>query len=86
MTGALFLSRTVLAQWFDPRHDQIENSKKLFELTLKLDSLEDQVMQKDLFISTFQNIISGNVDSSTYNLNMPEAQLINANFDVGTLM
>jgi len=86
MTGALFLSRTVLAQWFDPRHDQIENSKKLFELTLKLDSLEDQVRQKDLFISTFQNIISGNVDSSTYNLNMPEAQLINANFDVDDIV
>jgi len=81
MTGALFLSRTVLAQWFDPRHDQIENSKKLFELTLKLDSLEEQVRQKDLFISTFQGIVSGAIDSSTYNLNQPEAQLINLNFD-----
>ena len=85
MTGALFLSRTVLAQWFDPRHDQIENSKKLFELTLKLDSIEDQVRQKDLFISTFRNIVSGNIDSSTYNQNLPEAQLINVNFDINEI-
>ena len=85
MTAALFLSRTVLSEWFDPRHAQIENSKKLFELTLKLDSLEDQVQQKDLFISTFQNIVSGNLDSNTYNINRPEAQLINVNFGVSEI-
>lgn len=85
MVAALFLSRTVLAQWFDPQHAQIENSKKLFELTLKLDSLEDQVKQKDLFINTFQNIVAGNIDSSTYNRNQPEAQLINMNFDVSEI-
>lgn len=82
LTGALFLSETILAQWFDPRHDQIENRRKLFELTLKLDSLEEEVGKKDLFISTFKNIVAGNADSTAFLWDRPEAQVLNVNFDV----
>lgn len=85
MIGALFLSRTVLAQWFDPQHTQIENRKRLFELTLKLDSLEDQVAQKDIFILTLQNIVSGNIDSSQFDFSQPETQVLSASFDVNAI-
>jgi len=81
MTIALFLTRSVLAQWFDPRHAQIENRKKLFELTMKLDSLEEDIGQKDLFIATFKNILAGNADSAALLWEQPEARLIKTNFD-----
>ena len=82
MALALILTRSVLAQWFDPRHAQVENSKRLFELTVKLDSLEQQVYQKDLFISTFRNILAGDVDSTMGSFEQPEARILNANLSV----
>lgn len=60
---ALFLSRTILAQWFDPLHAQMENNKRLFELSIKMDSLEAEMQRKDLFINTIQTVLTGNVDS-----------------------
>jgi murein DD-endopeptidase MepM/ murein hydrolase activator NlpD len=61
--GSLFLSRTLLAKWFDPRHAQMEANKKLYELALKVDSLATEVNQKDLFIQNFQRILSGDTAS-----------------------
>jgi len=61
--GSLFLSRTLLAKWFDPRHAQMEANKKLYELVLKVDSLATEVNQKDLFIQNFQRILSGDTAS-----------------------
>lgn len=85
MIGALFLSRTILAQWFDPQHAQIENRKKLFELTEKLDSLEQQVAQKELYISTFKNIVSGQIDSSNFNYAEPEKAIFSATMDLNRI-
>ncbi len=60
---SLFLSRTLLAKWFDPRHEQMEQNKKLHALALKVDSLAHEVDRKDQFIVNFQRILSG--DTST---------------------
>ena len=58
-TMSLFLSETLLARWFDPRHAQMEANKKLYELALKVDSLAIEVDRKDKFIQNFQRILSG---------------------------
>lgn len=63
MIFSLFLSRTLLEQWFDPRHAQIEANKKLYTLSLRLDSLELEVQHKDQFISLFKGFLTGNIDS-----------------------
>ncbi len=61
---SLFLSRTLLEKWFDPRHAQIEANKKLYTLSLQLDSLEKEMQYKDQFISLFKGFLTGNVDSA----------------------
>lgn len=59
MLLSLLLVKTLLAQWFDPRHAQIEANKKLYALTLKVDSLATEVEQKDRFILNFQRVLGG---------------------------
>lgn len=59
MALSLLLVKTLLAQWFDPRHAQIEANKNLYELTIKVDSLAQEVEEKDRFIRNFQRVLSG---------------------------
>lgn len=59
MTISLILVKTLLAQWFDPRYAQMEANKQLFELSLKVDSLAEEVDRKDQFIGSFQRVLSG---------------------------
>lgn len=66
LTISFFLVETLLAQWFDPRHAQIESNKQLVELSLKVDSLSYEVEKKDRFILNFQRIVMG--DSVALNM------------------
>lgn len=59
MVLSLFLVNTLLAQWFDPRHAQMEANKNLYELRVKVDSLAQEVEEKDKFIMNFQRVLSG---------------------------
>ena len=59
MALSLLLTRTVLKQWFDPRYEQMQSSRRLAELTVKVDSLEMEVMSKDRFINNFKRVLSG---------------------------
>jgi len=61
--GSLFLSKTLLAKWFDPKHAQMEANKRLYELALKVDSLALEVDRKDKFILNFQRVLSGDTSS-----------------------
>jgi murein DD-endopeptidase MepM/ murein hydrolase activator NlpD len=54
---SLFLSRTILSQWFDPRSATLEANKKLLQLTLKIDSLSYEAERKQMFINTFKSIL-----------------------------
>jgi len=63
--GSLFLVSTLLEQWFDPRYAQAESNRKLIELSMTVDSLEQQVQKKQTFITSFQQIVRG--DSITDN-------------------
>lgn len=88
MLLSLLLVKTLLAQWFDPRHAQIEANKKLYELTIKVDSLADEVEQKDRFILNFQRVLAGDTsevfqdyDSET----LSDASLPDEDIDVAAL-
>ncbi len=54
---SLFLSRTILSQWFDPRSATLEANKKLLQLTLQIDSLSYEAERKQMFINTFKSIL-----------------------------
>lgn len=56
---SLFLSKTVLARWYDPRHAQMVMDQKLFELAQKVDSLNIEVDRKEQFILNIQRVLSG---------------------------
>jgi len=60
---SLFLSKTLLAKWFDPKHAQMVANKQLYELALRVDSLAMEVERKDNFIQNFQRILSGDTSS-----------------------
>ena len=54
---SLFMSRTILSQWFDPRSATLEANKQLLQLTLKIDSLSYEAERKQMFINTFKSIL-----------------------------
>jgi murein DD-endopeptidase MepM/ murein hydrolase activator NlpD len=56
---SLVLSKTLLAKWFDPKYEQMEQNKKLLNLALLIDSLELEDQRKTKFIANFQRILSG---------------------------
>src|SRR5688572_28232500 len=64
---SLFMSKTILARWFDPKHEQMVLKEQLFELRQKVDSLGIEVDQKDRFITNFQRVLGGD----TINLKDP---------------
>ncbi len=56
---SLFLVNTLLKQWFDPRYAQAEANRKLVELSLAVDSLEQEIVQSHQFFNSFQYIVRG---------------------------
>ncbi|MFP4090665.1 MAG: M23 family metallopeptidase [Cyclobacteriaceae bacterium] len=66
----MFLVSTLLEQWFDPRYAQAESNRQLIELSMAVDSLEQQVQKKQAFIGSFQRIVSGDslTDNESYHL------------------
>ncbi|MEM6523079.1 MAG: M23 family metallopeptidase [Bacteroidota bacterium] len=88
MLLSLLLVKTLLAQWFDPRHAQIESNKRLMALQIKVDSLAIEVDQKDRFILNFQRVLSGDTaqafDAYDDVINT-EAGIVNSDIDVTSL-
>lgn len=75
MTSSLFLTRTLMAKWFDPGHELIIMDRYLVDLVDKVDSLENQVRVKDQFIKNIQQILMGKTiddDSITISENKPQ--------------
>jgi murein DD-endopeptidase MepM/ murein hydrolase activator NlpD len=60
---SLYMVRSVLAEWFDPRTLQSETNQKLIELTLTIDSLTQQSEKHVLYLENVKNVISGNLKS-----------------------
>lgn len=55
---SLYLSKTLLATWFDPHEKEIEVNKKIVELSLAVDSLAAEVDKKEHFIRSIKRIMS----------------------------
>ncbi|HEY3405057.1 MAG TPA: M23 family metallopeptidase [Ohtaekwangia sp.] len=56
---SLFMSKTILARWFDPKHEQALLNQELERLGGKVDSLAIEVDRKDQFIADIQKVLSG---------------------------
>ncbi|CAN5147521.1 M23 family metallopeptidase [soil metagenome] len=56
---SLYLAKSLLSQWMDPRYAELETNRKLRELVLEVDSLEQEVQKKDIFIASIKSIITG---------------------------
>ncbi|MEM9297014.1 MAG: M23 family metallopeptidase [Bacteroidota bacterium] len=88
MLLSLLLVKTLLAQWFDPRHAQIEANKRLMSLQIKVDSLALEVDQKDRFILNFQRVLSGDtaqVYEAYSDQVTSEGNIVNNDIDVTSL-
>lgn len=59
LTISLYLAKTILAQWMDPRYAELETNKKVLQLVMEVDSLEQMVHKKDMLIANINHIISG---------------------------
>lgn len=70
MTASLFLVSSLLEQWFDPRYAQAEANRQLVQLSMSVDSLQQQVEKKQAFITSFQRIVRGDsiLDNETHHI------------------
>jgi len=56
---SFLMATTVLKQWFDPRHAQLEMNRELINLYITVDSLLTEVDRKEMFIANFQRVVAG---------------------------
>ncbi|WP_462253107.1 M23 family metallopeptidase [Ekhidna sp.] len=56
---AVYLVTVALEQWLDPRHAQMEANRQVLELSMTIDSLEQEVNNKDIYIENIRRVIAG---------------------------
>lgn len=56
---AVYLVTVALDQWLDPRHAQMVANRQVVELSMKIDSLEKEVKNKDIYIENVRRLIAG---------------------------
>lgn len=61
LTVSIYLVNTVLAQWFDPRYAEQETRKDLVQMSISLDSLSQELEDRDRFITSFKQVVQGDV-------------------------
>lgn len=61
--ASLFLSKTLLAKWFDPKYELAAQKKQLITLAQRLDSLAEEEDRKEKFIQNFQRVLRGDTSS-----------------------
>lgn len=61
LTISIYLVNTVLAQWFDPRYAEQETRKDLVQMSISLDSLSQELEDRDKFINSFKKVMRGDV-------------------------
>jgi murein DD-endopeptidase MepM/ murein hydrolase activator NlpD len=69
-TLSLFMVKTILAKWFDPKHEQMVMNQQLYKLAQQVDSLAMEVDRKDLFIENFQRVLSGDTSNFSASVEM----------------
>lgn len=56
---SFILVKTILATWFDPIHIRLESDKKAVALTYRLDSLDQEITNRDLYLSSLMQAMKG---------------------------
>jgi hypothetical protein len=74
MLMSLFLSRTLMAQWFDPRHENFIMTRQLITLTEKIDSLQNLNRIKEQRMEVIRMILSGETEGMEFNEESGEVQ------------
>lgn len=60
---SFYMATTLLREWFDPRHAEMQANRQLLGLSMQIDSLILEVNKKDQFIDNFKMILSGKDES-----------------------
>jgi murein DD-endopeptidase MepM/ murein hydrolase activator NlpD len=68
---SLLMTKTILARWFDPKHEQVMMNEELHKLTMVVDSLGMEVERKERFIQNFNRILSGDTSNAELSLTTP---------------
>jgi len=76
--ASLFLSKTLLAKWFDPKYELAAQKKQLITLAQRLDSLAVEEDRKEKFIQNFQRILRGDTASGF----VDPAKVLKANTEI----
>ena len=71
---AIYMVTILLDQWLDPRHVQMVANRQVLELAMRIDSLEQEVDHKNLYIENVRRIMSGEIVSDSL-AESPEANL-----------
>ena len=59
-SGCFYLSSTLLARWFNPVTQEQETNRRLYELSLAVDSLSEALAQKQVFMNSLDGVIKEN--------------------------
>ncbi|MBC7921785.1 MAG: M23 family metallopeptidase [Ferruginibacter sp.] len=59
-SGCFYLSSTLLARWFNPVTQEQEINRRLYELSLTVDSLSEALAQKQVFMNSLDGVIKEN--------------------------
>jgi murein DD-endopeptidase MepM/ murein hydrolase activator NlpD len=65
---SLVMTKTILARWFDPKHEQLIMNQKLNELADIVDSLAKEDEKKERFIQNFNRVLSGDTTHRDINV------------------
>ncbi len=60
---AIYLVTFTLEQWLDPRFVQSQTNRQLLALTMKIDSLEQEMLIKDQYVTNIKKIVSGDTEA-----------------------
>lgn len=71
---SLLMTKTILARWFDPKHEQLMMSQDLDKLRQSIDSLAEEVDRKDRFIQNFNRVLSGDTSNTELKVARSENQ------------
>lgn len=70
---AVYTVTVLLDQWLDPRHVQMVANRQVLELSMRIDSLEHDVLQKDVYIENIRRVLSGEVISDSVEVSTESA-------------
>ncbi len=59
---SIYVVTFTLEQWLDPRYAQSQTNRQLLNLSIKIDSLESEMLLKDQYVSNIKKIVSGDAE------------------------